>query len=214
MWVAKIKTSDGNGVFGSLARKFKVSLACYPICVRKKGNYIFVDAISLIFGNSANKRKFIKNLKKAKEVVNLEVKNDFIISQVRDPEELEPAYSTSIINLGPVLIDSNGTNIYTIGSWNREELNKFLSFLDKTYHTEIIKIEKRVASNFSLINLRPELTERQKKAIELAVIKGYYNYPRKTSVEKLAKMSKISFSAFHAHLRKAEQKLLPIYLEK
>jgi len=214
MWVAKIRVLDGKGVFGSRAKKFKVSLACYPICVRKKGNYLFVDVVSLLFGSDTNKKEFIKDLRKAKEVVNLEVKNDFLISQIVDPEELEPAYTTSIINLEPTLIDSNGNNFYTFGSWDRKDLSKFLFFLDKTYSTEIIKIEKKTISNFSLVSLIPELTKKQKKAVELAIKEGYYNYPRKTSVEKLAKMSKLSFSAFHAHLRKAEQKLLPFYFER
>ncbi|MBU1322323.1 MAG: helix-turn-helix domain-containing protein [Nanoarchaeota archaeon] len=214
MWVARMKIIDGKGVFGSRAKKFNISLASYPVLVRKKGDYLFVDSVSLLFGAEKNKNDFIKDLKKADEVVNLEVKNDLIISQVKDPKELEPAYTTNILNLEPVLIDAKGNNFYTIGSWKREELNKFLSFLDKNYEANILKVEKKIISNFYLINLRPELTKRQKKAIELAIREGYYNYPRKTSVKKLAKMSKISFSAFHAHLRKAEQKLLPVYLEK
>ena len=59
----------------------------------------------------------------------------------------------------------------------------------------------------------PELTEKQKQAMNLAIKQGYYNYPRKISIEQLAKLSKLSFSTFHAHLRKAEQKLLPFFFE-
>ena len=53
----------------------------------------------------------------------------------------------------------------------------------------------------------------QKQAIELAIKNGYYNVPRKTSVEKLAKLSKLSFSTFQVHLRKAEEKLIPYFFE-
>lgn len=214
MWTAKIKTTGSTGLFGSRAKKYNISLAGYPISVKKERDYILVDMAALIFGNEINKKRFINDLKKSKEVVNLEVKDDFIITQVKDPKELEPAYETSIINLEPVLINPNGDNLYVVGSWDRKELNKFLNFLDKNYNLEILKLEKRNLSNFSLMSLRPELTKKQKLAMELAIKNGYYDYPRKTSVEKLAEISKVSFSAFHAHLRKAERKLLPFYFEK
>lgn len=214
MWIAKIKTSGEGGLFGSRAKKHNVSIAGYPIAVRKKEDYLLIDMVAFLFGKNQNKKRFVNDLKKSKEIVNLEVNGDFMIAQVKDPKELEPAYPESIINIEPVLIDSNGDNFYTIGSWDRGELNKFLDFVSKRYEVELLKIGKRKLSNFSLAKLRPELTEKQKSAIELAIKNGYYKYPRKTSVEKLAKISKISFSAFHAHLRKAEQKLLPFYLEK
>jgi predicted DNA binding protein len=213
MWVAKIKTSGEEGLFGSRAKKHNISIAGYPIAVKKKEDYLLVDMVAFLFGKNQNKKRFVNDLKKSKEIVNLEVNGDFMIAQVKDPKELEPAYPESIINIEPVLIDSNGDNFYTIGSWDRVELNKFLDFVSKRYKVELLKIGKRKLSNFSLAKLRPELTEKQKSAIELAIKNGYYKYPRKTSVEKLAKISKVSFSAFHAHLRKAEQKLLPFYFE-
>ena len=215
MWIAKIKIIGGEkGVLGSRTKKHKVSIATYPVSIKKKEKYLLVDSVAFIFGKEQNKKSFINDLKKSKDVVNLEVKEDFMIAQFKEPKESEPAYPESIINLEPVLIDSNGDNLYTIGSWNREELNKFLDFVSKKFNAEILKIEKRKLSNFSLAKLRPELTNKQKQAMELAIKQGYYKYPRTTSVEKLAKLSKVSFSAFHAHLRKAEQKLLPFYFEK
>lgn len=213
MWIAKIKIRGEEGLFGSRAKKHNVSVAGYPISIKKKENYLLVDTVAFLFGKEQNKKKFVSDLKKSKEIINLEANGDFIIAQVKDPKELEPAYPESIMSIEPVLIDSNGDNFYTIGSWNRKELNKFLNFVSKRYKVELLKIEKRKLSNFSLAKLRPELTNKQKSAIELAIKQGYYKYPRKTSVEKLAKISNVSFSAFHAHLRKAEQKLLPFYLE-
>ncbi len=215
MWVAKIKISGERGLLGSRAKKHDISVASYPISVKKKEGYLLIDTVAFLFGKEQNKKRFVSDLKKSKEVINLEVNGDFIVAQVRDPKELEPAYPESIMNIEPVLIDSNGDNFYTIGGWDRKELNKFLNFISKRYSkVELLKIEKRKLSNFSLMKLVPELTGKQKSAIELAIKHGYYKYPRKTSVEKLAKLSNVSFSAFHAHLRKAEQKLLPFYLER
>ena len=214
MWTAKFKIAGNEqGLIGARTKKHNVSLAGYPILVKKEKTHILVDFVASIFGKEADKKDFIKDLKQAQEIVNLDSNGDFIVAQARDLKELEQAYPESIMNLEPVVIDAKGDNSYTVGSWNRKELNKFLDFISKKYNAEILKIENKKLTNFYLAKLRPELTNKQKNAIDLAIKKGYYTYPRKISVEKLAQISNISFSAFHAHLRKAEQKLLPYSLE-
>jgi predicted DNA binding protein len=47
----------------------------------------------------------------------------------------------------------------------------------------------------------------------LAIKNGYYSSPRKINVKELAKISKLSFSTFQVHLRKAEEKLIPYFFE-
>ena len=59
--------------------------------------------------------------------------------------------------------------------------------------------------------MHPHFTENQKQALNLAIKNGYYDYPRKISIQDLAKHLDLSFSTFHAHLRKAEQKILPFH---
>jgi predicted DNA binding protein len=64
------------------------------------------------------------------------------------------------------------------------------------------------------MTLHPELTDKQKTAIELAIKNGYYEYPRKIELKKLAKIMKVSYSTYQAHLRKAEKSLIPFFFEK
>jgi predicted DNA binding protein len=54
----------------------------------------------------------------------------------------------------------------------------------------------------------PELTPRQKEAIELARARGYYQWPRGVSADELAAELGVSKVTFLEHLRKAEAKLL------
>lgn len=209
MWVAKVRVSGKRGAVGSRTLKHNVSVAGYIISVKKEEKYLYIDIIGFVYGDKKNKKEFVKDLRNAREIVNFEINGDFIVAQIKDPKELEPAYSTGVMHLEPIVIDSKGDNIYTVGSWERSELNNFLNFLVKKYGAEILKIENRKISNFSILSIRPELTGKQKAAFELAIKHGYYDYPRKTSIEKLAKLSGVAFSAFHAHLRKAEKKFLP-----
>ena len=69
-------------------------------------------------------------------------------------------------------------------------------------------------SNISFTKLLPEITKNQKEALELAINNGYYDYPKKIKMEKLAKMMKISYSTYQAHLKKAESKILPEIYKK
>jgi predicted DNA binding protein len=53
------------------------------------------------------------------------------------------------------------------------------------------------------------MPEKQKQAMNLAIKNGYYNYPRKTNLDNLAKIAKVSKQTFQENLRKAENKLIP-----
>jgi len=45
------------------------------------------------------------------------------------------------------------------------------------------------------------------------VKKGYYNFPRKIDLEKLANLSKVKRQTFQENLRRAEKKLVPFLSE-
>lgn len=208
MWTAKLKLSDKQGVVGSRTIKYNVSLNCYLVSVKNNRKDLLIDIVGILFGNEDNKKRFISDLKKAKEVINLESNGDLIIAQMKDPKKFEPVYNRSIIQTDPVIIDDKGDNYYSVGSWNRNELNRFTNFVCDELSGELLNLKKTKLSNFSILSLIPNLTLKQNLAFELALKKGYYNYPRKINVKDLAKISDISFSAFHAHLRKAEKKLI------
>lgn len=123
-------------------------------------------------------------------------------------------YSHKLINLKPIIIDEHGFNYWTLGSWDRKELMKFVRVVEREYKGELMSINQEKVEDFSIIHMQPKLTNKQKQAMNLAIKYGYYNYPRKIDVQKLAKLSKLSFSTFHAHLRKAEQKLLPYFFDR
>ena len=154
------------------------------------------------------------DLQKDKKVLHLERKKDFIIAQIKEPIDFSPLYNPKIIHLKPVVINEQGLNFWNIGSWDRKELVKFVRTVKKTHQGELLKIEEKKITNFSVITMRPELTEKQQKAMELAIKNGYYEYPRKIELKKLAKLRGLSYSTYQAHLRKAEKKLLPFFFER
>lgn len=214
MWVAKVKLSGEKGRIGSRTKKFNVSASGFPVSFYTKKDGIYVYIVGSMFGEKSNKEKFIKDLKKEKGVLHLEKTEDFFIAQIIEPLKLRPMYNPQIINIKPVIIDEKGYNHWTIGSWDREELMNFVNIVEREYGGQLISINQQKITNFSIISMQPELTQNQRRAMELAIDKKYYDYPRKIGLKNLAKMMKVSYSTFQAHLRKAEQKIIPFFFKK
>jgi len=214
MWVAKIKFEGGNTILSSRCKKFKVAASGYPI-----STYVYDDKISVyvayfIFASDKKINLFLNDLKKDKRVVYTEKSGNFILCQINEPIEHLAAYKQTIIHLEPVIANDKGAQMWTIGSWNKEELMEFLDIVETKQNGKLISIKNQKLGTFSLISMNPNLTESQRICLEFATEKGYYNYPRKIDVKELAKQKKISYTTFHEHLRKAEQKMLPFTLGK
>jgi predicted DNA binding protein len=56
--------------------------------------------------------------------------------------------------------------------------------------------------------IMPTLTNKQLEAFKVASDQGYYEFPRKTNLHKLAGLTNIARPTFEEHLRKAEIKFL------
>ena len=217
MWVAKIIFyPDESAIFAPLTKKFNVTLMGYPLNFFKKKEKWYYTGAAIMIGEELDKRDFFNMLKKDKRVLKFESNGDYIIGVYEQLPRLKGLYDPELIRVKPVIINNKGEEIWEIASLNKKALIKFIDIANKDYNrdkTKIIKFTKLNATNVSILNLVPELTGKQKQAIELAVKHGYYNCPRKTDLEKLAKFMGISYSTYQVHLRKAEMKLLPFSLK-
>ncbi len=214
MWVLKLKTSAEKQFLGSFAFKHKVSMTGYPLSYWKDKKDIYLITAGIIFGEEKNKKEFVLELKKQKELINLELNNDFAIAITKQPLFREPIYDPRIIRVEPDIINKEGHHIWTLASFDKEILSKVLEIGEKNFNAEVLKFKQEKISNINFTKILPELTINQKKALEIAINNGYYNYPKKIKMEKLAKIMGISYSTFQAHLKKAEGKILPnIYKE-
>ncbi len=214
MWTAKISFDGSKALIGSRTLKNKVNVFAFPLSWVYEKNWIILNATGILLGEEKNKKNFIKDLKKADRLINLEFNGDFFIITIKEPPFAKTLYNKEIIHLAPALIDESGKETINIASFDKKQLSKAIETLEKAFETKIYYIQEKKIKNISIIKESPELTDKQKQAMNLAIKNGYYNYPRKTSIEELAKLSNLSFSTFHAHLRKAEQKLLPFFFEK
>jgi len=216
MWVAKLKGETEGSIFGPRTKKYNLTVIGYPMNYYKKNNKYFFTGAGYFLGEEENKKEFLKDLKKDKRIIKLERKGNFFTSLYSQKGRLGPFYDPELIFVKPVVIDSEGYETWEIGSWNKKKLVSLAKHTEKAYkgyNIKLLKLKEEKIDNIFVHHVLPNLTKKQEKAIELAIKNGYYEYPREIELEKLAKLMKISYSTYQAHLRKAEKKLLPFFFE-
>ncbi len=94
----------------------------------------------------------------------------------------------------------DGFEIWTIAAPKKHLLNRALNEVEKLGKFTLLSIKKTTFDGF-------DLSYKQEKILKLAVSNGYYSWPRKMPLQKLAQNLKISPSALSESLRKAELKV-------
>jgi hypothetical protein len=208
MWVAKFSFDASKALIGRLAIKKKVQVLCYPVSVCRESSGIRVSFVMVLHHDRSG--SFRKELKGTGRVIFCGQKDNFLMGQLVESDKYEMIYNPEILHLRPWVIDGEtGTETFVMGSWRRRNLTRISEIIKEKHLGKMLYIKRKEPSDFFMVNMLPKLTSKQRRALELAVKHGYYFFPRKTTLEDLAKGMHVSYSTFQAHLRKAEHKLIP-----
>lgn len=216
MWLAKVKLLDKNCIFATKIKKFNLQAYEQKLTHFKQGKNYFFMSSHILLGDAESKKKYINELKQDKQVKKLEVNADMTIELISKKESnidfnvYHAFYNPEIIFTKPGFVDSDGWEYYEIASWNRKAIEKIIKAVEKHYKGKLLKLIKTQKYDLYLPKILPKISDKQKEVISLAVKEGYYNFPRKTELKKLATKAKISFSTLREHLRKAENVLIPL----
>ena len=208
MWIAKFTFDASKALVGGLAVKHKVFFNLYPFYIHEREDHAMVSFFIIFRDNHV--KNFVRELKNSDRIVFCNHKDNFLIGQSRESSRYNLLYHHEIMHLKPWVVDGeNSTETFVVGSRKRKVLTDIADVIKAKHLGKLDYIKWREVSDFFLVNVMPKITSKQKRAMELAVKHGYYNYPRKTNLRSLAKRMKISYSTFQAHLRKAEHRLIP-----
>ena len=214
MWVSKLKIKH-DCTIGNRCEKFKCISYSLPLGNWQDKNFEYTSERHTLEGNEKNIKEFLKDLKKDKRVINVEIsKNTLFFIGKRKKEKIPSSHwNPKIIFIKPVFVDKNGYEYWEIVSWKREVITDFIKGIEreKGLSLEIQKIQEVKLDDLHFPHVMPKLSPKQKRAFELAIEHGYYKFPRKIGLEKLAKTMKVSVSTFQEHLRKAEEKIIPSF---
>lgn len=207
--MVKLKISGAHAALGNLAKSCGVSLSGYPVRSHESENGIFVDFVGFIFGTEKNENNFIKTLSKKPWVKYVEKEGNFVLGRMVEGKQHSPVYSSGIVHIEPVIITEQGVETWTMGSWKKEVLISFIKSVESSGEVEILSIGQKKITNFTMMSISPNLSLKQRLVMSLAIKEGYYDYPRKITIEQLGNKLNISYSTLQAHLRKAENKFIP-----
>jgi predicted DNA binding protein len=217
MWELKLELRH-DCIIGDRCKKYKCTSTGYPLDFYTEKGSIHYLHFEKINGDTDAVKAFIADLEKEKNMVKFEAHGNtiFFIFKERKkgkmPGQLSLA-SKKIFHSKPVFVDKDGIEHWEVVGWRREDINAFIRYIKEKTHGlhdfKIIKIVKTKVSDLFFPQLMPHITTNQKKALDVAIAEGYYNYPRHIELADLAKMMKISLSTYREHLRKAEKAVMP-----
>lgn len=209
MWIARINLKH-DCILGNRCEKFNVILQSVAFSTYKEKGTIISSSMHHLVGNERNIDLFVKDLKKDKKVISLERKGNMFLLLEKADKKAVSHHTPKIIFIKPTLIDIKGYEYWEIGSWEKEEVSRFIANVEKEISNfKLLKFSNVKMDDIFFPKFMPDLTAKQKQAVELAISKGYYKNPRKIDLRKLAKLMKLSLSTYQQHLRTAEEKLLP-----
>jgi len=118
----------------------------------------------------------------------------------------ETVISRGGIHVKPITM-ADGYEVHTVISTRPKGIAKLLKELGDLGEIKLLKVG----------NLGDEpkgnLTDKQLKALEIAMSHGYYKWPRQATLESLASKTGLSRRAFQESLRKAESKVFPKHIQ-
>jgi len=197
---------------GNRCKEFSVESFSTPLSQYTLDGYEWVLGQHILLGHSKNINFFVKDLNKDPRTYRIERQKNTIYLLERHKTKIPSRlYNWKIFFIRPVFVDKKGYETWEIAAFEKKTLMTYIEDLKKQ-KTMKIKIEKMVSSKIKDIyfpKIMPLLSEKQKRAFELAVENGYYDFPRSIDLGGLAKIMSVSISTFQEHLRKAEGKIIP-----
>ncbi len=206
MWTVRFQFDGSKLFYGNLCKNYNLEASGYNLSSYEKGKDFILTFAARLMGEEKNIRDAIRELKKDKRVLKVEENNKFVLLTIKENKLFKPFSSPLFIYLSPAIIQK-GIYTFHVASWERKDIEKLLTLAEKFPNYKLISIKQEKIKNISVTGIQPNLTEKQKKAYELAIEKGYYEYPKKITLKQLAKLSNISYSTFQQHLSYAEKKI-------
>ncbi|MBI4453590.1 helix-turn-helix domain-containing protein [Candidatus Woesearchaeota archaeon] len=215
MWIVKLKIKH-NCTIGNRCKKFECISFSLSLNSWYEKNSYYISQRHTIEGNKENVDRFLKDLKKDKRIINLEMSKNtvFFIEKRKKGGIPSSYYNPRMFFVKPIFVDRKGVEYWEMAAWKKEVLMKFVSGLksEKDIKLTLEKFQNVKLDTIYFPKIMPKLSEKQKEAYQLAVEEGYYTFPRKSDLGDLAKLMKVSVSTFQEHLRKAEEKIMPSYV--
>jgi predicted DNA binding protein len=204
MFEAKFKLKH-KGCWTTGLNKFKSKFITHNTVSLTEDFVQDITEVSLIKTEANKIKKYFKTNKLIKKAEVLQETDKKLLIQIfTDTSKIKSIVHTILKNkcfLSKKVPLIEGWEIWTIAAPKKTAIKNALGDIKKLGQFKLLYIKK---SSFDGYNL----SHKQENILKLAVELGYYNWPRKISLQELAKRLKLSKTTAAEHLRKAEIKVM------
>ena len=205
MFEAKFKLKH-KGCWTVGLKRFKSEFVTH-ITVSLTENFV-QDVTEVTLANKKEVRKIKSYFKNHRLISKFEVlqesDNKLLIQIFTDTSKIKSIVHTILKNkcfLAKKVPLVKGWEIWTIAAPKKTAIKSALDDIKKLGEFKLLHIKKSTFDGFNL-------SKNQENIIKLALGLGYYNWPKKISIQELAKRLNLSKVTVAEHLRKAEAKVV------
>ncbi len=214
MWVSEFKAWHKDSVILELSKGVDAWLAGYYLNAFEENGESYTARAVAFFGRE---KELLQNAfeKDPRACILGREGNQLFYSIKRNDSFHSTVMDKSVFLAKPVII-KDGFEYLTVASWDKERIKSFfkrINALRPNAKADILTMKERRLDLF-LPGALSELTDLQRNALESAVERGYYSFPRKNSLEEISKAVKMPRTTFQNHLRKAEEKIMPAVIDQ
>jgi predicted DNA binding protein len=211
MWVIKFQVKHKGCWISTKTAGCNVVATGIPLNFYEENGKHYNTSMVFLSGDMKEQKRLISEVKKEKQVKKISIKGNQITALIEEKDMIAINLDKTFFFIKPVIM-KGGLEYWEIGCWERKKLMDFYDKIEKFSEIKLLKLKKEFPS-FFLQQAVPRLTEKQRQAFDFAKEQGYYEYPKRISIQDLAKLKKIPRTTFQSHLKKAENKILTVVLE-
>jgi len=149
------------------------------LCLQKIRIKHFYNDCRICQGSNHDVENLMKRIKKSTVFRNVSSQGDFLIGVISLPSWLSILYRPDIIFVQPALYTREGLEVLELGSFEKDPLMRLVKVFKRRYESRILAFKQKSISNVSFVGMHPEMTDKQREALRLAVENGYYHFPKR-----------------------------------
>ena len=207
MWVARLEIVRDSGVMVKATRHLRAFGYSYYMNVFRRGGKGYVTKVMYIGG--PDKEKLFEAMRSHKKLTVHQREGDQVVYEHQALDTFHAQMlDGSVFIVGPI-VGKEGMEYWTIASWRKANVQRLLRKLSRLKGVKVwLRALKQEDIDFFLPNTFARLSKKERQALLEAVEKGYYDFPRKKSLEEMAEEKGVHESTLREELRKAEGKVL------
>ncbi len=202
MWIARFKVWH-NSIIAPATQGLDVTATVYYLNVFKKGAKLFHNKVVVFTGTDW--QKAVARLQKSFHYQVLEVDENKCFFRVPELKAFHTIVLSSEVFLTQPIVFKGGFQYWEVASHDKKAIQAVYTKVKKVRgKAEILSLKRIKHIVFAAEPLISRLSDKQRDAFILAKAGGYYDVPRKKSLEDIAKNARVPYTTFRERLQRAE----------